>query len=162
MVLIRREALLNVGLFDPEIQWGQDWDLWIRFIDRYNVAFVSEPVIIYRWHPENISHNNRFERLESFWNVSRNAIKEYRPAWLRPLLLVRSWSKISHRRAVYALEHKNMRWRQIFYAIRAFVAFPGENGFEKFRTLVRSIVGDHFYQGTKRFVRSWQHSKGGH
>jgi len=71
-------------------------------------------------------------------------------------LLVRSWSKINHRRAVYAIDQKNTRWRQVFYAGGAFIAFPWENGFEKFRTLVRSVVGDDFYQDVKKLVRSWQ------
>ena len=158
MVLLRREALLDVGLFDANIQWGQDWELWIRLVDRYDVLLIPEPVIVYRWHFDNISHNRRFERLESFWSVSRNAILKSRPAWLRPFLLIRSWSKISHRRAVYAIEQKNMRWRQVVYAVGAFIAFPWENGNEKFRTLVRSVVGDHFYQGIKKCVRSWLHA----
>ncbi len=158
MVLLRREALLDVGLFDANIQWGQDWELWIRLIDRYDVTIIPEPVIVYRWHFDNISHNRRFERLESFWSVSRNAILKSRPVWLRPFLLIRSWSKISHRRAVYAIEQKNMRWRQVVYAVGAFIAFPWENGNEKFRTLVRSVAGDHVYQGIKRFVRSWLHA----
>ena len=158
MVLLRREALLDVGLFDANIQWGQDWELWIRLIDRYDVALIPEPVIVYRWHFDNISHNRRFERLESFWCVSRNAILKSQPAWLRPILLIRSWSKISHRRAVYAIEQKNLRWRQVVYAVGAFIAFPWENGNEKFRTLVRSVVGDHVYQGIKRFARSWLHA----
>jgi glycosyltransferase involved in cell wall biosynthesis len=158
MVILRREALLDVGLFDANVQWGEDWELWIRMIDRYDVALIPEPIIVYRWHLDNISHYRRFERLESFWSVSRNAILKSRPAWLRPFLLVRSWSKISHKRAMYAIEQKNMRWRQLVYAVGAFVAFPWENGNEKFRTLVRSVVGDHFYQGIKRFIRSWLHA----
>lgn len=158
MVLLRREALLDVGLFDANIQWGQDWELWIRLVDRYDVLLIPEPVIVYRWHFDNISHNRRFERLESFWSVSRNAILKSRPAWLRPFLLIRSWSKISHRRAVYAIEQKNMRWRQVVYAVGAFIAFPWENGNEKFRTLVRSVVGDHFYQCIKKCVRFWLHA----
>ena len=89
MVMVRRSALEEQGVFDDTIRWGQDWELWIRLIERYDAAVIPEPLILYRWHADNLSHVRRWERLLSFWNVSRNAILKSKPAWRRPWLLLR-------------------------------------------------------------------------
>src|ERR1044071_5647779 len=34
MVMIRRSALQVAGLFNEDIRWGQDWDLWQRLVER--------------------------------------------------------------------------------------------------------------------------------
>jgi hypothetical protein len=89
-VMFRRSVLADVGVFDPTIRWGQDWDLWIRIIMRYNVAILPTPVIVYRWHEQNLSHNRRWERLYSYWNV---ATRLFGPlvTVAAALLMLRSW-----------------------------------------------------------------------
>ncbi len=42
-VVHRRDALIQTGVFDPEIFSVQDWDLWLRFSDRFDLEHV--PVI---------------------------------------------------------------------------------------------------------------------
>ncbi|HYW50259.1 MAG TPA: glycosyltransferase family A protein [Gemmatimonadaceae bacterium] len=56
-VLIRRDAFLAVGAFDPSI-WGvDDWDLWLRLLDRYPARVARRPVLAYRLHENNASRN---------------------------------------------------------------------------------------------------------
>ena len=47
-VVVRKQCLLDVGLFDPSIEGVEDWDAWIRLAERYTVMAVEEPVAIYR------------------------------------------------------------------------------------------------------------------
>ncbi len=152
-VMLRRSILADVGVFDETIRWGQDWDLWIRIITRYDAAILPEPVIEYRWHEKNLSHTSRWARLYSYWNVSRWAIAR-QTAWRQPLLLLHSWSLFTHRRTKYLLEQKSSRWRTIAYAVAALCAYPWEGGWGKFKTLVRAVVGDDFYQSSKHFIKS--------
>ena len=152
-VMLRRSALGEVGVFNESIRWGQDWDLWIRVITRYDAAILPEPVIEYRWHEQNLSHTSRWERLYSYWNVSVRAIAN-QTMWRRPILLLHSWSLFTHRRAKYLLEQKSSRWRTIVYAVAALCSYPWDGGWGKFRTLIRALVGNSFYQASKSFIRS--------
>jgi len=44
-VLVRRSALEELGGFDEELQRTEDWELWIRLADRYDVAVVPEVLV---------------------------------------------------------------------------------------------------------------------
>jgi len=157
-VLLRKDALLDVGLFSLDVRWGEDWELWNRFVARYNVAVLPEPVIVYRWHPDNSSNMGELERLEGEYSVSRQAIQVSKlNNWRRPFVMMRSWSKYSHRRAQYAIKENLPRWRQIGYSGSALFTYPWENGWEKFKTFIRALVSDQFYLQAKQFVQSRIH-----
>lgn len=47
-VMVRRKYLLETGGFDPDIQWGEDWDLWLRLALRGPFVFIPEPLACYR------------------------------------------------------------------------------------------------------------------
>jgi len=154
MVMVRRSALEEQGVFDDAIRWGQDWELWIRLIERYDAAVIPEPLILYRWHSDNLSHVRRWERLLSFWNVSRNAILKSKPVWRRPWLLIRSWSNQTYRRAMYATRFGYPRWRQIYYAVAAFLSYPFEMTREKLGVVARAVLGEKIYKSGKGLLRS--------
>jgi glycosyltransferase involved in cell wall biosynthesis len=160
-VMLRRSVLEQVGVFDQKIRWGQDWDLWIRIITRYDAAILPEPVILYRWHEKNLSHTRGWERLSSYWNISRQAIRANRPPWQRPLLMLRSWSLFTYRRARYLLLQERSRWRSIAYALAAFLAYPMDMGWEKFNIGVQALLGDNLYHMGKRIIRSRLRGGGG-
>ena len=160
MVMVRRSALATVGLFNEEIRWGQDWELWQRLVERYEVGMIPELLTIYRWHRDNLSHVRRWERLLSYWNVSRRAILKSEPVWRRPWLIARSWSNFTYRRAMYAIQFSFPRWRRISYALNAFLVYPFEMTREKLGAVVRSVLGDHVYQSGKRILRSRMQTRG--
>jgi glycosyltransferase involved in cell wall biosynthesis len=54
-VLIRKEYLHEVGLFDESIGVAEDYDLWARILLKYKAYFIPEPLVIYRKHDKNIS-----------------------------------------------------------------------------------------------------------
>ncbi len=49
-VLIRRECFNECGLFDVKMKSGQDFELWLRIAQKYKVAYVDEPLVIYHIH----------------------------------------------------------------------------------------------------------------
>jgi len=55
--LILKEALLEVGGFDPTLQGGEDWDLWIRLAAKYEFVCVRSPQILYRQVATSVSKN---------------------------------------------------------------------------------------------------------
>ncbi|MEW4567162.1 glycosyltransferase family A protein [Tautonia sp. JC769] len=59
-VMLRAEALNEVGGFDPAYRYAVDWDCWLRIARRRPVAWVATPTVAVRWHPESETH--RFRR----------------------------------------------------------------------------------------------------
>jgi glycosyltransferase involved in cell wall biosynthesis len=51
-VVVRRGCLDECGGFDESLPLGQDWDLWLRVSERWQVAALPEPLTGYRLHPE--------------------------------------------------------------------------------------------------------------
>jgi glycosyltransferase involved in cell wall biosynthesis len=56
-VLIRRDALTEVGGFDSSVTPAEDWDLWLRLAARYEFVAVRSPQILYRISPHSASFN---------------------------------------------------------------------------------------------------------
>jgi len=49
-LLIRRDVFGTVGYFDesPDLQIGEDWNMWLRIAAKYRVEFVDRPLARYR------------------------------------------------------------------------------------------------------------------
>ena len=45
--LLRRQAVIDAGLFDENIRSSQDHDLWIRLIEQGEIAYSPTPIAIY-------------------------------------------------------------------------------------------------------------------
>lgn len=89
MVMVKRSAFDQSGLFDTAIRFGDDWEMWIRLVALGDVAFVPEPVAVYRWHKESLSQHNKKACLASYRRICRRGISQTVPPLLRPLAMVR-------------------------------------------------------------------------
>ncbi len=47
-VVARKQALLDCGLFDAELDMLEDYDLWVRMAQSHSVEFLDEPVAVVR------------------------------------------------------------------------------------------------------------------
>ena len=56
-VVIKREVLNKIGLFDENLKFGDDWDLWLRIAKKYKFDFAPEFLIKYYIHGGNIIPN---------------------------------------------------------------------------------------------------------
>lgn len=54
-VLMRRSALLALDGYDEFFKYAQDFDLWLRFSDRYDLIRLDEPLVSKRLYPDSIS-----------------------------------------------------------------------------------------------------------
>jgi glycosyltransferase involved in cell wall biosynthesis len=58
-VIVSREALSRVGVYDTRLPYAVDWDLWLRLLNAYGrgaFVYVDEALVFYRWHQSNMSH----------------------------------------------------------------------------------------------------------
>lgn len=58
-LIMRREVFIEMGGFDPALRALQDWDLWLRIASKYDLAYLSEPLVYYRVHDQSTSRSPR-------------------------------------------------------------------------------------------------------
>ena len=74
-VMVRREALEQIGLFQPYLRNGQDHDMWIRLSEVTKFYYLPHFLTAYRKHPGQIS--SRRSLWEAGFVVLRDACKRY-------------------------------------------------------------------------------------
>jgi glycosyltransferase involved in cell wall biosynthesis len=59
--MVSRKCMERVGAFDEAIRRPstQDLDLWIRIARNHDLAYLDEPLVLYRYHSSNGSHNHQ-------------------------------------------------------------------------------------------------------
>jgi glycosyltransferase involved in cell wall biosynthesis len=57
-VVLHRDAIDKVGLFDVDFAAAENWDLWIRVSKYFSVDMVNEPLVKYRKHAGNMSKDS--------------------------------------------------------------------------------------------------------
>lgn len=75
-LLVRRDALLQVGLFDEHIYCGEDLDLWLRLSLRYRLGVVNENLVLRRIHAHNLTRDPwtlRTGLIQVYEKLERNA-----------------------------------------------------------------------------------------
>jgi glycosyltransferase involved in cell wall biosynthesis len=73
-VVVRRQCLDAVGLFDERLIICADYDLWLRLAARYDVDYVDAPLVVYRRHDGNITHNVEHALREAIGITRRHAV----------------------------------------------------------------------------------------
>ncbi len=85
-VLIRRDCLLDVGLFDENLHGPEDFDLWLRLSLKSRVAFTPEPLVIRRVHGRNLTEDDEnmvAESLKMWEKVKKFEILRGQRQWRR-------------------------------------------------------------------------------
>jgi CMP-N-acetylneuraminic acid synthetase len=55
--MFRRWCFDALGGYDEQLRYQEDYDFWIRFIDRFNVYNLNLPLMYYRQHDRSMSRN---------------------------------------------------------------------------------------------------------
>jgi len=55
--VISKEVFENVGGFNVNYEFVEDWDLWLRIARKYDVALVRKPLLKIRLHSNNLSRD---------------------------------------------------------------------------------------------------------
>ncbi|PYS49191.1 MAG: family 2 glycosyl transferase [Acidobacteria bacterium] len=74
--MVRKSVLTEVGCFDESIRYGsEDWELWMRVAARYELAFVPEPLAMYRYHASHRSKEGYLKREQQTLEVIEKAAR---------------------------------------------------------------------------------------
>ncbi len=56
-VVVRRSCLEEAGLFDEGIEYGEEYDMWIRIAEKREFEFISKPLVLYFVHRSSLTSN---------------------------------------------------------------------------------------------------------
>jgi GT2 family glycosyltransferase len=75
--LIRHSALREIGNANPNLAFVEDYDLWMRLLDRYELARVDDIWVDYRMHGENLSfaQNSRAQKIGPLYESVAVAVR---------------------------------------------------------------------------------------
>lgn len=64
--LVRRVVYKKVGLFDTNLRYMADYEMWIRIAKSYPLAYIAKPLTYYRVHGKNLHLNTDFQTRNEF------------------------------------------------------------------------------------------------
>lgn len=93
VVMHKKECLDKVGLFDESITGSDDWDMWIRISEKFEMSYINKPLVKYRVHKENISlirpKRLDYGRYTKMKGLEKTLKRRESPFWLK-LILIRA------------------------------------------------------------------------
>lgn len=138
MVMVRRAAMLAVGGFDTAMSYGEDWDLWLRLAQVGAFAFVPDPVAIYRWHPDNTTHQTAAKQPR--WNRSFQVrAAKLLPPLRRPLVHLRAMARYQLELAEHIHGFDGSRTERLARALLAVSLDPMRDGRRKLTMMFRAV-----------------------
>ena len=110
--VFRRSCLMSVGLLDESVPGIDDWDLWLRMAERFNVTATEQPV--YGWRR---SSPGSGQGSSSGARMVRMAVRQFRERWTR--LDRAAHAPRSARRAAWRAFSEGMARHLVWEAVRA-------------------------------------------
>jgi len=68
-VLIKKECFEKVGLFNEELHYAEDWEMWIRVMEEYTFGYIPESLVRVRSHPVSITTTSISNNLTDWLKV---------------------------------------------------------------------------------------------
>jgi len=136
-VMIRRQCIEKVGVFDILFKSHEDWDLWIRIAKQYSCACIDEPLVQYVQQGDSVSvdPDKVIHGYTKLWE--KHKILSYAPR-IRALHYARLGHRLCYYRAMRS--GRNYLWKAIvlqpwnvIYSILFFLSLFGS-------TVYRSVV----------------------
>lgn len=76
--VFRRSCLMSVGLLDESVPGIDDWDLWLRMAEHFNVTATEQPVLSWRQSAPGSGQGS-----SSGARMVRMAVRQFRERWMR-------------------------------------------------------------------------------
>lgn len=91
--VVRRDCFMAVGLFDPTLPPIEDWDMWLRIAQRFQMDCLKEVLSENRKHPE---------------NTTKDLTKVYRGFW-------RFYAKVAHQYESFLKDSRAVKHKAISF-----------------------------------------------
>lgn len=54
-VIVKRDVLDDLGIFDESFKMGEDYELWLRIAGKYNIGYLKQRLVRVRYHQKSIT-----------------------------------------------------------------------------------------------------------
>jgi len=90
-MVVKKDALYQVNLFDENIPTTNDTDLWLRFTKKYEIGCIAEPLVIIHKHDDNLATRDMEQKYSDRITIYEKELKEQHPevpqhVWKRKLM----------------------------------------------------------------------------
>lgn len=59
-VMIRKNIISTVGLFNNDYRVGEDWEYWLRITKKFEIGFIDKPLVVRRLHDSNTPQHSYY------------------------------------------------------------------------------------------------------
>jgi glycosyltransferase involved in cell wall biosynthesis len=150
-VLVRRSAIEAAGGFS-EIPFGEDWDTWIEIAKRFPIGFIDRPLALVRRHSGSVSPTRGRVRVDVNRAIVERHLRQYRPAWKRPIIRRRAASMAYFHAALGSVKGGDKRVARR-YAVSAVALDPITLAPRKAKLLTRVFVPESLVAVLRRSLR---------
>ncbi|MDM9381601.1 glycosyltransferase [Chlorogloeopsis sp. ULAP01] len=154
--LVRRSCFDTVGLFDRNLAYAPDLDMWVRIAYRYPIAVVKEPLVRYRQLPNSFSRN-RQGMIKELRQVVEKAFASVplEQLYLRnqcyaSIFFGLAWLAVDegdYKKAIHLRQQAFLHYSQVFFSEKylrlslaiAMIRWFGANGYDGVRSLTHIL-----------------------
>lgn len=122
-VLVKRECFDKAGLFDEKLSAVEDWDMWFRIAESYEIRFVEKPLIMIRANRRSMSSPKNADKMLAAELQFLNKLF-CDPGLRGNLLLRRKAYSYRYCSAARAYKETGRRKEAARYFFKAFSLFP--------------------------------------
>lgn len=156
--MVRRSCFTTAGLFDPNLRFGEDWEMWTKLAANYDFGLIKESLVFYRQHSKNSSNNYRellpdFDRLiEKMFDSVPKELQSLKAKTYGRMNLYIAWKSLENRDYQEAINFCNR-------AIKYYPQLQFTNSYLRLKILIftKSKVDKNLYDKFAGLVRPlWQ------
>ena len=139
--LVKRECFERVGLFDEDMRFAEDWDMWLRIAEHYEFDFVEGIVARSYLSREQL----RSDRIGALEGLSKFRAKHWQHLSARPAILAHQLNWVGQ---AYLVAHEYARARRYFaQAVRA-----NPRGLRLYFDLLAAYVAPNLYRAMLKTI----------
>jgi glycosyltransferase involved in cell wall biosynthesis len=150
-VVVRRAALDDVGVFDESLRMGEDHDLWLRVMLRFDFAHCLEPVVWYR-----CCRSQTLASVERDFRGNDAYFAKHRHTFGRGIRGHATWraaySCVLRRHAQWYFQHGEGR-KALHKSLRASLLWPFHNPLPLAKSGAEYFLGRRAYRGVVQALR---------
>lgn len=90
-IMFRKKALEKAGFFPTNSFYTTDWELWVKLAVLGKVAYLKEPLTVYRISPNNMTSKLKMKKILADDDQMMRNLKEY------PYICISKWDLIAHK-----------------------------------------------------------------
>jgi glycosyltransferase involved in cell wall biosynthesis len=144
--MYRRQAVEEIGLYNSKLRTGQDYDLWLRLSEFWDIECLPEILYKHRRHSLMSSSVHNQQQAKNAASALDASI-ERRLKYARQAIFAKN--KLPDR--LYAMDQIELTKRFLSWALGA----RQYNRIVAFKFIMAAIVLDPFYQPTWSYIKGW-------